>query len=708
MIEEFLKDVETIDFNNEEQYFKHKDNVTEVMKHYATLNEKEVRYIITYFTKLNLYFTNLNVPFHFIPRTEELKNSIAYYEDNESTRGIYYINENMVLPSINSGENFEIRSDNIFSSIHTIAHETTHGIHAKNYKKTNITDVTAISPFTILYAKEEITNRFNRQFLSDRQDTKTDVSNYKFNYENMLFEQDANLVGFDKTLKWIYEYCPKDVISKFEYNEYNSGLREIINFNKEHPEEVMQKNIHSKKDEKTFSKISVITSYVVKKHTKRIFDEYPIMKLIYNYDGTKKDYEKIKKEYEENLEMFDKLGITDERLPINGRSVLRRNNLDNIFKMIVKSDPVLNIANKIDQMMKVSDTVKDRKIVDIKTDLLLSDTVAILVDLEPEFYDEFKTLIEKEKEKIINARSTEYREYMEVFNKTEGMKRSMVAWYEKDNIFDKKLKNVEKIYNFAYKGNPDFKKSEDEIKAKEENNLRKREENLRISESIVKEKFGLNEIETKIWEYTNFVHIRENTELKNYMYRQINEELKEIESKKDDGTIDLFEADKQIFEIDKVRKAIFTVFNQNTTKNVDQKKSESLEIKIAKLKDSIQLLETIFYTNQAYIEKNVSLLEFKKLYELWESESQKIISLFEEYEKEHYIDSIVIPYKTCETSDKKYVTGFKTVEELKAEKQKFLEENPSKTLPAGVFDKYITIIESLEIKDTTPIIPMSM
>lgn len=424
-----LEAIKNLDLNDSDKLNEHKIIVKSLLKKYDNLEKDEIIYLIIFFTKLKIKECGLDIKYEFLDNKNN-DNTIAFYSDQ--LKKVCYYNNAMVDKSIKCGKNLKIRTYGIISNLNTINHEFQHAIQHNFYKNDNIEDISSINSLIFFMAFEDITNKYIKKFHEEKENKLVSKSNYKYNYEDMLFEQDANYEALKNTEDWLKEYCP-DLVNNFRFA--NDRIFTRLSDNRNHLDFIMQKSLTTDEDEISMYKINLITTYAISKDI-NILSDYPILKIAYNLDGTKKNYWQLKQEKLKNL---------DKVKGVKGA------NLERIYDALIKIDPIITIE-KLEEELIVAIKGKNVGLIDV----IVRKINDIAIELNQEYYQQFIFNINNELEKsykLIREKKdsilylSEYiKQIRGVYNKT---MRYNLGFQNKKSIELKEIELVEKIENLC-------------------------------------------------------------------------------------------------------------------------------------------------------------------------------------------------------------------------------------------------------------------
>lgn len=416
-----IDEIKNLNFNDLDRLNNHKRIVKHLLKKHDDLEKDEVIYLIIFFTKLKIKECGLDIQYEFLEDQNNDK-TIAFY--NDKLKKICYYTNMIVDKSIKCGKNLKIRTYGIVSNLNTINHEFEHAIQHDFYKKEKMEDIVKINPLIFFMAFEDITNKYAKKFHQETENKVVNKSNYQYNYENMLFEQDANYAGIKNTEKWLMEYC-SELADEFMFT--NSKTFNNLTTNRNHLDFITQKSLTINEEEMSIYKINLITTYAIKKDI-NILNEYPILKLAYNLDGTKKNYKQLSEERLINLEK------------VSGKEKI---NLGAIYDTLIKIDPIITIE-KLEEELFLAIKNKNEKLIN-KT---IRKIIDISSELNKEYYQLFKLNINNELEKAYKEIKLNKKDIL-FFNEYIKIIR---------NIYDKTL-----IYNLGFDNKRSIELKEKEI-----------------------------------------------------------------------------------------------------------------------------------------------------------------------------------------------------------------------------------------------------
>lgn len=219
----------------------------------------------------------------------------------------FKINENELLARYKYSGGKKAKDNSLCENISTVMHESE---HCRQFAATKETDVRKMNPNAICYAKEFLIIENNKNF-------------YQENYNDLFIEAEARCNQYKETLEFLDDtiltkkHELKDHVKQLQKHRLQSdlGLKKI--------------NGYFKGDSPVCDRVSSTFTDAAKNTNKdafkQILDKYPVLKLQYNEDGSKKSFDQIMAERENALK--DNLHDT-----------AAFQNIANVYKTIIETD----------------------------------------------------------------------------------------------------------------------------------------------------------------------------------------------------------------------------------------------------------------------------------------------------------------------------------------------------------------------------------
>lgn len=250
----------------------------------GNMDNEEAKLLITFFVKECGYdfgiIDQINVS---ILNKEE-------YGDDSSSANCKYSDDGMYTCTYSENVISEIKSNNIdvfLRGLRNIFHELTHVMQGIIIRGGNIKGLDLSGKKSVYIMTLETIAR------------KADPNMYEKNYSNLLKENHAEKVGLFLAMEWIKKYNKKvyslydqekisDTLNSYDTNFYDSKLS-ILN------------------NEDSSIKIIDIAASIYIENNSNILNDFPILKLGYNLDGTKKNIIEVLNERDEFLKNNSKI-----------------------------------------------------------------------------------------------------------------------------------------------------------------------------------------------------------------------------------------------------------------------------------------------------------------------------------------------------------------------------------------------------------------
>lgn len=308
-----LKTVNNTDYFNNMSFIK---EVIEQYRHVTDIEDRAVyyKYIITYFLKY--LRTKYNKPLNYEIASD--KDTLACYipEKNQIyfniTKTIYADPEILIF---------------------IIFHEFRHKMQF-SMLDANIDDILGIDPATILFLKEQVILK------------KTNL--YQNNHSSFVIENDANLFALNNIKQIISEKNMGILQDTYKEELSNHSLNTLSGM-------ILDEDYEEKQDLPIIYKIDYEFNKWLKGHkiTKDSF-----LSLFYNLNGTPKNIEELNQAKQELLTkfkdipevQFDSVSTND----YDARKISTKEHINQIFKMVIKSNPLLTIEEHLNYSESIS------------------------------------------------------------------------------------------------------------------------------------------------------------------------------------------------------------------------------------------------------------------------------------------------------------------------------------------------------------------
>lgn len=206
----------------------------------------------------------------------------------------------------------------IGSEIRTVFHEERHVVQEKLLEEK---DFAKLAPNAIVYAKEGLI-------------VNSDYDWYRSRHGHFLQELEAHYAGFTGAKEFADISMPnsefaKQVKAVSDYWLENLHMKEYFTGKNPYAYEISQK----------FDELMNATKTLNPKVFEEIFKDYPVLTLVYNKDGSKKSLKEILNT--RNKILNENKAKLDTMIEVDGKKILLRYNIYNIFKTIISTDPGL-------------------------------------------------------------------------------------------------------------------------------------------------------------------------------------------------------------------------------------------------------------------------------------------------------------------------------------------------------------------------------
>lgn len=358
-------------------------------------------------------------------------------------------------PSNNSIKyNLSIIQPSSAAVLGTVFHEMRHAKQCEfiSYKDDDI----FFDPLFIIMAKEKV--------LRDK-----DVINYEINHENFLEENDANLYGkyiltelSEKCLNRLYE---NEVLQNAFDKDEQKNLSNYGNGQLFGNGEDMSYN--SEKNNNRIITTDKIVKKIIKENPNLLY-KYPILRYVYNYDGTSKTYEQIIKEKSLLFEKHkdNKILETDAYSYTNyisSSSKTEKEQIESIYSLIISSDPILWVEDCINKkaFKRIIDMLEDNELIadEYQNELLL--LINKYKDIDPSFISKYNSMLGKnnlnihdimtdelKQQQTLTSTSNQYQEQTDFVDMNEKFSNEFCLYYINKYKIDE-VWNYRKIYDYS-------------------------------------------------------------------------------------------------------------------------------------------------------------------------------------------------------------------------------------------------------------------
>lgn len=235
---------------------------------------------------------------------------------------------------------YDVTSPDITSAciLGTVFHEMRHA-KQNEYISSYRSDIN-FDPIFIVIAKEKILRIYK-------------LLDYENNHENFISENDANLYG--KSL--LEEFSRKFLNGLYDLDEIQNAFNksEQTNFSNYMNGELMNDGDDISYNNKNDNNRIILTDKKLMeliRENPRIINNYPILKYVYNINGTKKAYQEIIKDRNGLLEKHKDNNLLNDAYSYseyNYGSKSEKEQIDTIYKIIISSDPLLWVEDCINK-----------------------------------------------------------------------------------------------------------------------------------------------------------------------------------------------------------------------------------------------------------------------------------------------------------------------------------------------------------------------
>lgn len=220
-------------------------------------------------------------------------------------QGVYYDGKSKVKKDIRLAQIME-------SAFHEVR-------HAKQFDLVYGNSITDISSLSIIYAKEFL--------VAD-----TDYSWYSQKHESFYIEKEAELEGYRKTAEFVGKAITDSEFSQRCERQYVAAQK--------HFQPIFDRYFVDRNSIPMAHQIDAKLSQLSPERITAAMQKYPVLRLIYNENGTKKTLEELR-EMRDSWKERCKNHTTDSII-IDGRQTTIASQIDSIFKTIIKADPQLS------------------------------------------------------------------------------------------------------------------------------------------------------------------------------------------------------------------------------------------------------------------------------------------------------------------------------------------------------------------------------
>lgn len=209
--------------------------------------------------------------------------------------------------------NIPQRDMRIIDLITTIFHEER---HCEQIALSKENDITKLSPLAIIYAKELLVMTYDPQW-------------YRQNHNKFFMEKEATLIGYSGMREFISGAVPNSPLAQRAERERMAGVKNMMPQIKGYFQNPNGPNFC----DEISNRVDILASSV---KIGSMMEEYPVLGLIYNKDGSKKSLAQIR----DNITNFrvENKGTLSQTQVIDGIELSVGSNMNNILRNIVKSD----------------------------------------------------------------------------------------------------------------------------------------------------------------------------------------------------------------------------------------------------------------------------------------------------------------------------------------------------------------------------------
>lgn len=207
------------------------------------------------------------------------------------------------------------------SDIRTVFHEVRHLTQDKLMARDNILK---LSPFSIIYAKEDMISNFDYGF-------------YRENHDEFLIEIEAKNKARTESAEFVSSAMPNSDYA-IEYKDLNNPdfhARESISDYFINSQRGVENKSYFITDE--FDKV---LKEMPADQMQYVFEDYPVLKLAYHEDGTKKNIEEILSLHNEIIN--SNLKVLQKTINVDDYKTTIENHINKTFAVIISSDKALS------------------------------------------------------------------------------------------------------------------------------------------------------------------------------------------------------------------------------------------------------------------------------------------------------------------------------------------------------------------------------
>ena len=282
-----LDNVETMDLNNNEEFEMYNSVTNYLMnKKICNFNEREARFLTYFFAKWEI--NKLDKELDKQVKIELVEHEILCEKGDSEVCAICFLNEDctstimysdIVLKNIMSDD-----MDKVTEGIKTVVHETVHAFYNKILK----TDYFKLKPVyaekAYIIALEKVMRKYKEEF-------------YKENYRNLLSENNANRIGLISAINIFKDYN-KEIINDLNVDVLKKRIRNYVESPKKDSKKIF--DIRAKKGYNLLELEFDVKNFLEKYPS--YIEEYPVLKIAYNEDGTRKSISQLLDDREKRLQ----------------------------------------------------------------------------------------------------------------------------------------------------------------------------------------------------------------------------------------------------------------------------------------------------------------------------------------------------------------------------------------------------------------------
>lgn len=339
-----LEEINNLSVTNDADFKKIEDEVRKYCENYADFKSEDVIIFMMAYFKLRCRELGINIPVEFI---KDFEFEVGAYNREDDV--VRFNAKTFANRPINSQSFSGVSGDNLTSFASMINHELRHkeqwdainiDVNQKDkvLANVNVIKVGENSPNIIPIARELLATEVYEQF-AECHNHNFEKDNYLQNYSDYLLEMEANYFGILYTCRSLAKYNLELAEKYYEANIKNFEKLSLFVY---HPENITHKDVElNLKPIKAQYKYSLMCDYVIKNDPREL-DEFPILKLLYREDGTKRSYAEILK-VEKNIIAVHERDKTnqDKIVAYLGHRRTLLENCQDIINIAIKTDPLL-------------------------------------------------------------------------------------------------------------------------------------------------------------------------------------------------------------------------------------------------------------------------------------------------------------------------------------------------------------------------------